>query len=74
MFAVSAFLEGQALHMIGDGEVWLQAQNLASVQPCLLVRSELRSSAGEAGPERGDITVAINGAPVWSASHSRKRI
>ncbi len=28
--------------MIGDREVWLQAQSLPNVQPCLLVGSELR--------------------------------
>ncbi len=47
MFAVSAFLEGEALHMFGDGEVWLQAQNIPGVQACLLVRSELRKAAGD---------------------------
>ena len=32
------------------------------------------SSAVKAGPERGDITVAVNGVPVSSASYLRNRI
>ncbi len=33
--------------MIGDGEVWLQTQNLPGVQLCLFVRSELRMTASD---------------------------